>query len=521
MSAGRRVWVVAIGLAGGFGACTSEREPGSDASEEAGDDIGTEDDDDDDLGDGGDTGDGGTTDDDGETGFEDTGGTDTEGPPQDDPDYAGCGADPECLFSTNFDAMSDWEACTEIECSAGQMCRVNAWGSGPDDLYGCTDHPLRPVACEGCDPVPDNWSVYRSETVTGSPEGRSCRIAAQTHAGGLGRGDDGKMFIHRVGRNVGNSANDCALTWWDADEQWPELWTIYSFRGDPAGREFFASDRMGSADHDMKHVRIGHYKGDGTNATAGFFNFNFSPYAHANAGVFIRKNSPSDDLIVSLQARCYTVHADGQCNPYQFSDESENHRGVRQCADEPNNPFMDVGAVPNERKNVRTCAPAVSDSPWPSAQLDVSQCTNDTTCTDGELIEDGSFGGGPDNGDGFDHFMAGALLDGNWHTVMFRARTNSEIGVGDGLMEFYVDGILYRAGDGSPFFDGGTPPDGTYGVPIEGWNWVMLGGNTRGAWEVGYDLPDEIDFAFDDWCVATTRESAEACHAAFLGFDLE
>ena len=329
------------------------------------------------------------------------------------------------------------------------------------------------------------------------------------------------MFIHRVGRNTGNSGNDCAMAWWDADEQWPELWTIYSFRADPAAREFFASDRMGSADHDMKHVRIGHYKGDGTNSTVGFWNFNFSPYSHANAGVFIRKNSPGDDFFFSMQGRCYTEHSGGQCSPNQFFDESPNFRGIRECAGETNNPFMDPGAVPGERKNVRTCAPAIAGSPWPGAALDVSQCTTDTTCTDGPLIEDGSFGGGQDNGDGFDHFMAGAIFDGRWHTVMFRARINSEIGVGDGEMELFVDGISYQGLNGTPFFDPGTPPAGTFGKAPTGWNWVMLGGNTRGAWANGFGLPDEIGFAFDDWCVATTRESAEACHAAFLGIDLE
>ncbi|MEM6992561.1 MAG: hypothetical protein AAF721_18760 [Myxococcota bacterium] len=435
-------------------------------------------------------------------------------------DYDGCGADPDCLFSANFDAMDDWEACTEIECSAGQVCRVNAWGASPDDLYGCTDHPLSPERCEGCDPVPDNWSVYRSETVSGAPQGRSCRIGAQTVAGLGDRSGDGKMFIHRVGRNPGNSANDCALTWWDADEQWPELWTIYSFRADPAAREFFASDRLGAADHDMKHVRIGHYKGDGTNGTVGFWNFNFEPYSHANAGVFIRKNNPQDDFFFSMQARCYTQHAGGQCEPYQFYDESPNLRSVRACVDEPNNPFMDPGAVPGERNNVRTCAPAVAGSPWPSAQLDVSQCTNDQTCTDGALIEDGSFGGAPDKGDGFDHFMAGSVFDGQWHTLMFRARVNSSAGATDGLMELYMDGILFQALEGSPFFDAGTPDAGTFGVETIGWNWAMLGGNTRGSWLSGFDLPDEINFAFDDWCVASTREAAERCHAAFLGIDL-
>ena len=432
------------------------------------------------------------------------------------PALAQCNGDPDCLFSTNFNELADWSGCSQGNCTAGRTCLITDWGTAPDNSNGtgCFDHPIGPDNCVGCDPVPDNWSVYLSSNLTGGVPGKTCVIGSETAAGLPDWTGDGKMLIHRVGRNTGNSANNCDLAWWDADEQWQELWTAYSFRADPAAKEFFATPLDGSNDKDMKHVRIGHYKGDGNNSPINFWNFNLgSPYSHTHALVNLRKNGPQDDVLVSMNARCYDTYRSGDCEPRQWQDEIPNFRGIRECANEPNNPFM--APIVTEPRNVRTCAPAVPGSDLPGAQLDTTQCTNDTTCTDGALIPDGSFG--QVAGDGWDHYMAGSMFDGNWHTIYYVARINNPIGAGNGSMEIWFDDIKIAELTGIPFLDPGTDPAGTFGTPPTGWNWVMLGGNTRGTWPTGNGLPDEINFTFDNWCIGSTRESVENCHKGFLG----
>ena len=413
--------------------------------------------------------------------------------------HASCNGDVDCLFSTNFDALAEWEGCKD----GSSGCTSNECHVGLDGLTegNCKDHPLAPERCIDCDPVPDNYSFYRSSGANGiGGNARACNITGFTHDNRPAWGGDGKMMVHRLG-DSGGAHSDCILTWWDADEQWPEIWTIYSYRADTNGGAFFKYAGNTEAFHDMKQRRIGHYKGRGPASDCNPFNF-FTGGTSCNLQMglqFRNFTGESADFRFVHSPKCYNQYrpCPGMAETYP-RNYSPNVAETRYCQDQNPSPLLSSLMAPDG--SPRTC----TNSGSPNG-LDISQCVTDTSCN-GPLVPDGSFGGG-----GHDAYMAGHIMDGNWHTVMMRQFANSPTGTNtaNGGFELYVDGVLASTRADVPFFDQGTPSSAT------GWNWVELGGNVRGDnWPAG--LGNEINQSFDNWCIATTEAAALACHQRFV-----
>lgn len=443
---------------------------------------------------------------------------------------AQCAGDPNCLFSTNFDAAPEWRGCQGGVCDGGQSCNVGAFGANLNVGNACTDHPWN--ACvdgsngELCDPAPPNYQFYRSEGVSG---GQACNISATSAEGLPAWGGSGKAIVHRFGQN-GTSSSDCFMPWWDANNQYQDIWLAVSFRADPGVKYWFSSPC--SPDCDMKMIRMGHFKGDGNgNDAPNFFNVNQTPKPSAVGRLNPWAAGANEDYSMIMARRCYNSNENSAgCTQGDDKDQLVNTAGTRYCANETGGNWLNAAWSSGEVNRARTCTPASAPQ-----GLDVSQCTNDTTCS-GALVPEGEWVGG-----GVDSYMAGQIFDGKWHTVLVHGKMNTFNGGTDwnkdGWMKAYIDGVELMsegpdqnqnstAGD-SPlgterhWMMDGVPPGGTplADIPASGLNWVGIGGNTRGQWSAYASANNQqvLSVMYDNVCIATTRSAAEACIARFQG----
>ncbi len=95
------------------------------------------------------------------------------------------------------------------------------------------------------------------------------------------------------------------------------------------------------------------------------------------------------------------------------------------------------------------------------------------------------------------------LGDGNWHTIEFYFKTNTnngEIFNADGEHRFWLDGNLIYETVNIPFSDNGSEVS-----PRREWNWFSLGGNNNNRW-ITDCIGSECEqwYAIDDVIVSTT-----------------
>lgn len=103
------------------------------------------------------------------------------------------------------------------------------------------------------------------------------------------------------------------------------------------------------------------------------------------------------------------------------------------------------------------------------------------------------------SGTGTDFGDEGAPQDGVWQKWEFYAKVNSGMAVEDGIVRYYLDGILVGETTDLSFADVGAQAD-----PRLMWNYVMIGGNHSNSWIDGASESTQ-EYAVDDFVVSTTR----------------
>lgn len=101
---------------------------------------------------------------------------------------------------------------------------------------------------------------------------------------------------------------------------------------------------------------------------------------------------------------------------------------------------------------------------------------------------------------------AGGMMDGNWHSIEIRLKRNSAIGVADGALEAWFDGIkkttwIDYPADDINFTNGGSD--------LRGWRFISIGGNnmswTTACSDGSGNMADcEQWYAIDDVVISTT-----------------
>ena len=101
-------------------------------------------------------------------------------------------------------------------------------------------------------------------------------------------------------------------------------------------------------------------------------------------------------------------------------------------------------------------------------------------------------------------YAAGGIFDGNWHSIELRIKRNSSIGVSDGILELWFDGVKKNyisgyQGNDIPYNDSGSSE-------LRGWRYVMLGGNSYNQWDTSCSNMADCEqwYAIDDVVISTT-----------------
>ena len=89
-----------------------------------------------------------------------------------------------------------------------------------------------------------------------------------------------------------------------------------------------------------------------------------------------------------------------------------------------------------------------------------------------------------------------SIGDGNWHTLSWQAKINSALDATDGVIKFWMDGVLQAEKTDIPFLKTGS------NMSI-GWNVVAIGGNSLNLFS---DVANKAEqwYAIDDVVVSTT-----------------
>jgi len=107
-------------------------------------------------------------------------------------------------------------------------------------------------------------------------------------------------------------------------------------------------------------------------------------------------------------------------------------------------------------------------------------------------LADGNYEG---TGSAFD--KAGNLGDGAWHCIEVQAKMNSAVGVADGVVRTWLDGVKISETTDLAFSDAGSETN-----PRHLWNWIALGGNTINHYAPLSDKSEQW-YAIDDLVVST------------------
>lgn len=96
------------------------------------------------------------------------------------------------------------------------------------------------------------------------------------------------------------------------------------------------------------------------------------------------------------------------------------------------------------------------------------------------------------------------VYDGNWHSWEMRFKRNSSIGVRDGIIEFWFDGVKKNPVSG--YYNTDIAWNDTGSSRLRGWKYVMLAGNTNNRFDLSCsDMADcEQWYAIDDVVISTT-----------------
>lgn len=108
------------------------------------------------------------------------------------------------------------------------------------------------------------------------------------------------------------------------------------------------------------------------------------------------------------------------------------------------------------------------------------------------------FGTGSYNGGGTDFNDSGMMGDGNWHCWEFYVKLNSAVGVADGTMKFWQDGVLIANTTDLAWGDAGSQVS-----PRKLWNYVMLGGNNDNKFAAQSQEAEQY-YAIDDLVISTS-----------------
>lgn len=96
---------------------------------------------------------------------------------------------------------------------------------------------------------------------------------------------------------------------------------------------------------------------------------------------------------------------------------------------------------------------------------------------------------------------AGGLLDGNWHTIEYRATMNTIVGTCNGSVNLYIDGVLKSVIPGYPNTGLCFSQTG-----MRGWKSVLIGGNSDIQWDLSSSTMESREqwYAVDDVVISTT-----------------
>jgi chitinase len=99
-------------------------------------------------------------------------------------------------------------------------------------------------------------------------------------------------------------------------------------------------------------------------------------------------------------------------------------------------------------------------------------------------------------------YANGGVFDGNWHSIEMRYKRNSAIGVANGLIEAWFDGVKkpYESG-----YAGNAIPFTNSGTDLRGFRFISVGGNNT-AWNYGCTNMTACEqwWAIDDVVISTT-----------------
>jgi hypothetical protein len=110
----------------------------------------------------------------------------------------------------------------------------------------------------------------------------------------------------------------------------------------------------------------------------------------------------------------------------------------------------------------------------------------------------------------------GTYFDGNWHTFEFYQKTNSGLGVKDGVHKFWLDGSLkYDSSSNVGGHSEGIPFAGNAGQesPRHGWRFVSFGGNNSNATSSCTGAACEDWYAIDNVCISDSYIGDTVCGA--------
>lgn len=94
-----------------------------------------------------------------------------------------------------------------------------------------------------------------------------------------------------------------------------------------------------------------------------------------------------------------------------------------------------------------------------------------------------------------------SIGDGNWHTLSWQAKINSTLDATDGILRFWMDGVLQAERTNIPFLKSGS------NISI-GWNVVAIGGNALNLFSDPVNKAEQW-YAIDDVVVSTTPIPAD------------
>jgi hypothetical protein len=127
-------------------------------------------------------------------------------------------------------------------------------------------------------------------------------------------------------------------------------------------------------------------------------------------------------------------------------------------------------------------------------------------------FEDSYFLDGNYGGTGVPFNTPGNVGDGEWHELILHTKLNSDIGIEDGIVESWIDGVVLDSTTDLTFGDVGSQP----APNRRKWNVFILGGNDFNEFDPVFENHAEQYYALDDVCITTTQVDLASCFSTTI-----